>query len=503
MPYHNSGYWVDLDTEDRAPCLCAGCREFTRISGRTPEDDWTASLVEPEYDEDGFDQFGFNSGHRDRDGYDRDGYDREGYDQYGFNRDGYDREGRDDLGHDAAGYDRDGFDFRGYNREGFNRLGYNQFGYDREGYDQRGVDAEGYGREGFTRYGYDRDGYDRAGYDADGWNRDGFNAEGQERPCDCCNCAVERGECSAVVTVDPDSVREVDRYEYENGWRGSDWLLSYSYTPDPLIFRRMHGENRHKTPYYGMEIEMTSRLTEQEQGIGNAIGLNGELLYFKADGSVDGFEMVTHPMTAKWAHEEFPWEVVELMARAGATVQPEENGLHIHVSRAGFKDEAHLYRWLKLWYRNETEIIKVAGRDGGHWGGFSDEQRKLQAYHAASQAKLRHNPRLRDSMRGMNNGERYSAVNLQNSKTVEVRLFAATTHAHVLEARFELVAGTVEYTRDLPSSKLLKGGWNWDAFAVWLDEHGDEYPRLAEDQVSNILAAIDRSRANEPALTLA
>jgi hypothetical protein len=501
------------------PCVCAGCREWARENGRTPEEDWAAQLVEPVYGVEGFDQFGFDPDGRDPDGYDRNGrdpagLDREGYDRRGYNVNGFNREG-----YDRDGYDREGLHYSGFDRDGFSRVGLNEYGFDRDGFNEYGMDVDGFNREGFDRYGFDRDGFNSDGFDQFGWDRNGFNREGEQRPCDCYDCQLERNEAPEIVTILPESVGlpdldcEDDCGTYDEYHRDSifssfdnyreSWLNSYSYTPN-LIFRRQHGEDKAKVPFYGMEIEMTSCLTTLERDIGHTIGLDDRLLYFKADGSVDGFEMVTHPMTSRWAEANFPWEIVELMAGAGASVQPSCNGLHIHVSRSGFSDEAHLYRWLKLWYRNENDIIHVAGRNGGEWGGFHEEQRKLHMTHAKARAKERHNPRQGQMLRGRFNGERYSAVNLQNPNTVEVRLFAATTSAKILRTRFELVSSSVEYTRNMSSKKVMKGGWNWDSYMLWLDEHGDTYDALAEYQENSILGAISRQRHNqEPALTLA
>jgi hypothetical protein len=62
----------------------------------------------------------------------------------------------------------------------------------------------------------------------------------------------------------------------------------------------------------------------------------------------------------------------------------------------------------------------------------------------------------------------------------------------------------VEYTRDLPVGKIMKGGWKWDSFMLWLDENTSTYSWLSAYETNNILEAIrHRNEAHEPALTLA
>ena len=505
MPYDNQGTWISPEAVRSNVCDCAGCLERARLNnGVSPMAEYLTSLTEPEYNLEGFDQYGFDAEGRDQDGWDRDGFNQDGWDRDGFNRQGYDHGGFDSEGFTRHGYDHEGYDRSGYSMDGWNREGFDYDGYGRDGYSQDGWARDGFNREGFDYLGFDREGYNHDGFRRDGYNRQGLDRDGNERPCDCYPCMVDRDDAPALVRVTIDDVEEDpdrgDGYYDED----SNWLMNYSFTPTPLIFRRAHGEDKDKTPYFGMEIEMTSNCTEQENRLGNQIGLENRLLYFKADGSVDGFEMVTHPMTAKWAADNFPWDVVEVMAEAGASVSRNDNGLHIHVSRAGFTDEAHLYRWLKFWYRNQDEVINIAGRDGAHWGTFDPDQRELHGTHLKAHAKIRHSPATARPLRSSECGPRYCAINLQNEKTVEVRIFASTTNASVLRTRFELVAASVEYTRDLPVGKIMKGGWKWDSFMLWLDEHTRDYQELARYEVGHILAAISRrNEAHEPALTLA
>jgi hypothetical protein len=418
--------------------------------------------------------------------FDAEGYDSEGYDYGGFARDGFNR-----AGYDSGDRDRHGFNSRGYDREGFNAAGWDRHGYGRDGFDSSGFNVDGYDREGFNYNGWDREGYNRAGFARDGFNRAGFDHDGNKRPCTCTDCRRSRGE----LTYDnrwyrPSSYRRGRRVRNEWGelvyppgsnnnpqQRARDVLLNYSYTPEPLIFRRTHGEDEKKSLYLGFEVEMTSDLTLHETDLVKAHGEAGKLLYLKSDGSVAGFEMVSHPMTWKWARDNFHWELIDELIAAGASVRASENGLHVHVSRAGFKDEAHTYRWMKLWYRNANNVIELAGRSGGEWGAFHGGQREIQGKHLKTRAKLRHNGRLgREEY--LERGTRYDVLNLVNDKTIEVRIFAAPESTAEFRARIELVVATVEYTRNLTTKQVKAGAWKWASFRSWLSGQAEEYPNL-------------------------
>lgn len=314
-----------------------------------------------------------------------------------------------------------------------------------------------------------------------------------------------------------------DDYESEeyDDFYGSSRLHGYSYTPD-LVF---HGQG---PAFYGMEIEISCRGTKP---IDVAERMGGDLTYLKADGSVAGFELVTHPMAYPWAmggdgtnfRTGFPWEMLPEVKDAGAYIDESTNGIHIHVSRAGFGDTtkdpgrrgalpgaaSHQYRWLKFIYRNQDMCETIARRRGSHWARFSDGHRKSHLVHLkpdvarkiaqAQQGTRGRTPeercpfyrRYNRVCSGCRNGfgcdygpeynrgpvdgtqERYSAVNCTNSPTFEVRIFASTLDPEEARACLGLVAGSVEYTRQLTAHDVAKAnGWSWDAFARWAGDTG-------------------------------
>jgi len=101
----------------------------------------------------------------------------------------------------------------------------------------------------------------------------------------------------------------------------------------------------------------------------------GGLGYLKDDCSItdhynSGFEIVTHPMTHKYARESFPWSMLDELAELGADA--EHNGIHVHVSRAGFSDSDHIYRWLRLLMSNREPCLKIARRESTQWARFNE-----------------------------------------------------------------------------------------------------------------------------------
>jgi hypothetical protein len=71
-------------------------------------------------------------------------------------------------------------------------------------------------------------------------------------------------------------------------------------------------------------------------------------------------------------------------------------------------------------------------------------------------------------------------VNLCNRHTVEVRIFRGTIRPKRILANLELVAGAVEYTRNLKTGDVASGALQYRSLVTWLNERSATYPHLCE-----------------------
>ena len=126
--------------------------------------------------------------------------------------------------------------------------------------------------------------------------------------------------------------------------------------------------------------------------------------------------------------------------------------INVHLSRAGFTGPGHVYRWLKMIYRNQPAVTALARRSGSKWAQFSDEPRRAVKEHA----------------KGLVGGNRYWAINTGNLETFELRVFASSLRPVQVQAALGFAAASVEYTRDLTVPTIVGGGWSWPAFTAWL-----------------------------------
>lgn len=263
-------------------------------------------------------------------------------------------------------------------------------------------------------------------------------------------------------------------------YRAGRTIQNYSYKPAP----EFHGTG---PVYLGVEVEVsTSGADKTTRAIAEHVQKRlGNLGYLKEDSSIsEGFEIVTHPMSHEYATDHFPWNMWEQLQDMGMR-DSSDCGIHVHVNRDGFSGVCHSYRWLKWFHRNESAIKRIARRDSGQWAPFRDVDRQWAIHYAATGAEamrsdsIYHNPygahrRERWYMKAGHQNPayhvtRYSAVNVTNEHTFEVRVFAGTIEEDSIRAALSLVHASVEFTRQLTAHTICKGaGWEWSTFTAWL-----------------------------------
>ncbi|MEU7764980.1 hypothetical protein AB0B25_07635 [Nocardia sp. NPDC049190] len=237
-------------------------------------------------------------------------------------------------------------------------------------------------------------------------------------------------------------------------------VWNYSYKPDP----RFHG----KGPLYlGMELEIIVPDYRYGECVSVAGNYLGHLGYLKQDSSIrpTGFELVTHPMSYRHAIDHFPWPLLEALEDLDCETDTSV-GLHVHASRAGFDSPAHIYRWMKLLYRNESAVSTIARRRS-HYAPFDRAARA----------------RVKDTSKGPQHAlglDRYQAINPYPRQTLELRVFASSLNAQRVQAALAFTAASIHYTRTLRVADVRAGGWEWARFAAWVADHPDYQPLLAE-----------------------
>jgi len=150
------------------------------------------------------------------------------------------------------------------------------------------------------------------------------------------------------------------------------------------------------------------------------------LLHFEEDGSLrDGFEMVTPPMGLDDHARLWKTALSPTLTRDLRSHDTDTCGLHVHVSRKGMTD---LHVSKVVCFVNDpdnADLIRAVARR--YSTGYCEVSRK----------------RLATGHK--DNGNRYQAVNLCNSHTIEFRIFKGSLKYVAVMAAIEFAAAVVEF----------------------------------------------------------
>ena len=205
-------------------------------------------------------------------------------------------------------------------------------------------------------------------------------------------------------------------------------IHTYSYKPSETQFFCSEDEKDNEDNLYlGIELEISgssqdSDDEEDAREILEIIQKNNEgSVYFKHDGSINGFEIVFHPHTIK-AYSEYNWKrIFAIIKRLGYTNDDKKAGFHVHISRSYFGDTAQqneaLAKLIFLLYKFKTEIEPLAGRKNSDYA----------TYNTIGLETAKRNDFCGTFYWYSKNSGKYSAINCQHKDTFEIRIFDGVT----------------------------------------------------------------------------
>lgn len=251
-------------------------------------------------------------------------------------------------------------------------------------------------------------------------------------------------------------------------------IHNYSYKPEPEIGYKNDRESReHLT--FGVELECEPRndggnVRMDAYELSDRIDeIPGGRTYCKSDGSLSGgVEIVSHPGTLAHHMYVMHWRQIQRTCeKAGFRSHDAANsGLHVHVGRAQLgstdaerDDVTRKVQVLFALYAAELTRFSRRRRSCleqwapiGSLGVTPDDIRRV-----SSGAQLASWASARVPAYLSNHNDRYTAVNVTNSATVEIRIFRGTLKRDTLIAAIQLVSNVFEYAMahdwaDIPAS---------------------------------------------------
>ena len=299
--------------------------------------------------------------------------------------------------------------------------------------------------------------------------------EGVGNVCDECLESERYHDCEAcgdILTMDSltwdedaDSWLCQSCYDEQHRQRDTHRIHEYSYKPTPKPRTRRKCQcsacNEVADLLFGIELEVDKGPYDKRESTASAIADASTDVYMKRDGSLEsGFEIVTHPCTLEYHMYEFKWRhITSLCKKAGFKSHDARTcGLHVHVGRyqlgeSRFDQEQVIAKVLMLVDRHWDALVKFSRRkeEQLHWA-VRPQITRIASGDTEEQA-------IRKAL-SADNGNRYQAVNLNNSGTIEFRLFNGTLHRDTIIATLQLVSNVCLYAKEHTVAECLASKWS-------------------------------------------
>lgn len=259
-------------------------------------------------------------------------------------------------------------------------------------------------------------------------------------------------------------------------------IKEYGYKPDPIFKVHDHADEYSDTGIkellFGVELEIDKGV-EREDCAAELLDATPDI-YCKRDGSLcDGIEIVTHPCTLEYHLKDLGWEKLAEIALSHDFRSQEARtcGLHVHVGRRQMGKTAkerketaaklvllvdrHWESMVKFSRRTPSQLDRWAARPNVNYDEVADNE--ISLIDAALETK---------------HDGRYQAVNLENTSTVEFRLFNGTLKVPTIFATLQLVSRMVSYAKEKTVEECMMSTWKDIVGGKLIDSA--EYTELSE-----------------------
>ena len=273
-----------------------------------------------------------------------------------------------------------------------------------------------------------------------------------------CNSCSDRNH-------DHDESIDLDSHARDLVYQGSDAITDYHPTVEWEFKKSKTDLNT--DPFFGVELEI-----ETGDSTSKACKVVGNLLAGRCiashDGSLsDGFEIVHTPHKYQAFRELNFSKVLKELSKVGATSHEKGTcGLHVHLERIPFLNKQLSHKeYLLLSKRSDCYRMYSTKADL-----FQYMFNQLEHY------VLPFSQRNRDKLNycKFNYGsDRYSAVNLQNDKTIEIRLWRGTLEPSRFKASIQMSLALLDFMQVTSSVTIFGGSFKLkEAFKAFLERSG-------------------------------
>lgn len=236
-----------------------------------------------------------------------------------------------------------------------------------------------------------------------------------------------------------------------------DGVFSHDYKPEPEFKKSNKDKLKHyRTMYFGIELECKGNRIEE------AVECMLPFMYAKHDSSIGGgVEIVSHPTTFdSWIEEKSnidDW--LDNLRRLGFSSHNGGTcGMHIHISK-NTVSTLQLYKVLRFTYENHDFMLAISQRmrrQLDEWADMSGN-RKSAIHKAAAKMSF----------------GRFEAWNLQNSDTIECRIFRGNLRLDRFYKNVEFVHAIIMWAKNVSLNNI-----NLESFCNYVFYNRKQYSNL-------------------------
>lgn len=311
--------------------------------------------------------------------------------------------------------------------------------------------------------------------------------DGYTTVCDSCVSRYDYHRCERCGDIH----REDEMREYGGDWycldcvpdedsSSSKYVKNYGYKPYPNFLSEPKVPSERNTLFMGVELEIDKgeRPCACAEELAEIETYDDEF-YMKHDGSLEdvGIEIVSHPATLSYHLNRFQWKEVFSTAKKFGYKSHDAGtcGLHVHVSRAYLAADENGVTSEDREELNTAKIILFVEKHWDEMVRFSRRDRyQLDRWAKCPDSAITPEDEIgniKDKLYNLTD-DRYQAVNLCNSSTIEFRLFRGTLNLNTFRATLEFVQLLCDYCKEHNLKEVLDS--SWDDLISWR-----EYPELA------------------------
>ena len=287
-----------------------------------------------------------------------------------------------------------------------------------------------------------------------------YTIENRGEVCESCYAGGNYASCAVCGNIFPSDCLhyDADSEEYycgcddRSGRCGNGYIHGYSYKPAPVFYSEKRcGSAVPGLRYYGVELEVNCRSVLAES-VGRIFK---DHAYLKQDGSLNsGFEIVTHPHTfgeqaklwRKWG-EQKPGRITSF--------ESGECGMHVHVNRSALSPMTIQKLLVFINAPENNKLVEyVAQRSSERWAKIVEKK-------------------MSRNMRG--SGDRYEALNLLPSETIEFRIFRGNTGYARIMKNLEFCDAAISFCAMSSYRELTT-----ERFVEYVRSNRKQYPHLDE-----------------------